>query len=557
MLDRLEQVNVNITFKEQLSLYLRNKRPKYPVMIAEQNSKLHELSDNIRRADSIKYIDLDPRQEYLYFNWAYETYSRSIKLVFLEALYSLVGIEELTSVKVLFTYGDALYIEVKTRPERQDKDKFVAAIKEKMQETIDADFAFKKKIVSRSAALEHFKKIKMPSKVELLTYRRVSTVTLSCLKEFATYLPGDIAYSTGDLKVFDLIPFENGMLLLLPDRDNPTQVSKVSENKKIYNAMHDAIDWGDKVGINTVADLNSAIVKKEIDDVILLQESAMERQIVTIADEIYSKKNIKFILVAGPSSSGKTSFALRLAIQLKTFGLKPHTISMDNYFINRADMIPDKDGKLDFETIDVVDIKTFTKDMNELLEGKLVELPEFNFVTGEREYNNNFLRMRQEDILIIEGIHCLNPKLSEGLPEEKKYRVYVNPLTQIRLDEDNNISVSDIRLLRRMCRDDRTRGRSATTTIEGWGLVRKGELKNIFPFQENANVIVNTSLIYELLLLKPFVEPLLYGVYGFDIEYIEAQRLLKFLDFFLSYNDKTVPVNSIVKEFIGGSYFKV
>jgi len=555
MLERLEKVNTGISFKEQLSLYLRNKQSKYPVMIAEQNIKLHELADIIKREDSVQFIDLDPKQNYMQYNWAYDTYTRSIKLVLLEALYSVIGVDAINSVKVLFSYGDSLYIEVDSN--RKVDAELVQEVKDHMQETVDADFTIKKQVMSRTSAIEHFKKMKMPAKVALMQYRRVGTVTLTCLRDFATYMPSDMAYSTGDLKIFDLVPFKQGMLLLLPDKSNPLKVSEVPKYDKIYNAMHSAIEWGEKIGIHTVSDLNKAIVNKEIDDVILLQESAMERQIVSIAEEIYNKKNIKFILLSGPSSSGKTSFALRLAIQLKTFGLKPYTISMDNYFINRSEVKPGKDGKLDFENIDILDIDTFTKDMNNLLAGNLVELPEYNFVTGKREYNSNFLRMKEDGILIIEGIHCLNPLLSKGLPDDKKYRIYVNPLTQIRLDEDNNISVSDIRLLRRMCRDDRTRGRNALVTIEGWGKVREGEVRNIFPYQENADVIVNTSLIYELLLLKPFVEPLLYGVHNFDMEYIEAQRLLKFLDFFLSYNDKTVPVNSIIKEFIGGSYFKV
>ena len=549
-----DNINMGITFKEQLSLYLRNKRPKYPIILAEQHYKLHELSDKIHRNNLITYVDLNPNQSHLYFNWAYEAYVRSLKLVFLEAFYGIIGIDNIEFVHSLFTLGDALYIEAKGNFEI-DAD-LVLKIKERMQNSVYADLVFTKEVVSRAMALHVCKELKMYSKKELLEFRRVSTVTLSCLKGFKSYMAGDLAYSTGELKVFDLIPFQKGILLLLPDRKDPLQVGKVIGLEKIYEAMHYAVDWASKIGIDTVADLNNAIVNKDIDNIILLQESAMERMLVEVAEEIY-RHNKKIVLVAGPSSSGKTSFSMRLAIQLKTFGLHPHTISLDNYFINREDMIPEKDGSLNFETIKVVNVELFKQNMASILAGEEVEIPDFNFITGKQEYNGKTLKLEKDGVLIVEGIHGLNPILTDTLPDKAKFKIYVNPLTQIRLDEDTHVSVADIRLLRRMCRDDRSRGWTPAITIDTWGKVRDGELVNIFPYQENADVIFNTSLLYELLLLKPTVEPLLYSIKPNDLEYIEARRLLKFLDFFLSYNDKTVPVNSILKEFTGGSYFDV
>lgn len=284
-----------------------------------------------------------------------------------------------------------------------------------------------------------------------------------------------------------------------------------------------------------------------------MQESRIGR----IAEDIAGRKGVKFVMIAGPSSSGKTTFSHRLSIQLKTFGLTPHPIEVDNYFVNREKTPRDADGNYNFESLDAIDTERFNRDMCELLEGKRIELPTFNFKTGKREYKGNFLQLGADDILVIEGIHGLNDKMSYALPNESKYKIYISALTSLNVDEHNRISTADGRLLRRLVRDARTRGTSAGQTIAQWPSVRRGEEENIFPFQESADATFNSALIYELCVLKTYAEPLLYGIQKGDSEYFEAKRLLKFLDYFLGVSSENLPKNSIVREFVGGSCFRV
>ena len=306
-----------------------------------------------------------------------------------------------------------------------------------------------------------------------------------------------------------------------------------------------------------MGDLNNRICAGQLSDVILVQEALQERRIAEIANEIVARGGIKFVMIAGPSSSGKTSFSHRLSIQLQTHGLKPHPIAVDDYFVEREKTPRDANGDYNFECLEAIDVELFNRDMCELLAGNEVELPTFNFKTGHREYNGNFKRLGAEDILVIEGIHGLNDKMSYALPTESKFKIYISALTSLNVDGHNRIPTTDGRLLRRMVRDARTRGASATRTLQMWPSVRRGEEENIFPHQESADVMFNSALIYELALLKPYAEPLLYSVKPTEPEYYEAQRLLKFLGYFLSIPADSIPNNSLVREFCGGSCFHV
>ena len=303
--------------------------------------------------------------------------------------------------------------------------------------------------------------------------------------------------------------------------------------------------------------MNSVLSRGELGEMILVQEALMEKKIGDIAAEIAARGNVKFVMIAGPSSSGKTTFSHRLSIQLKTLGMRPHPIAVDDYFVNREDTPKHPDGSYNFETLGAIDVELFNKDMSALLRGEEVELPTFNFKTGYREYKGNKKRLGPEDILVIEGIHGLNDALSHSLPTESKFKIYISALTQLNIDEHNRIPTTDARMLRRIVRDARTRGASATRTIKMWPSVRQGEEENIFPFQESADAMFNSALIYELPLIKQFAEPLLFCVDPDSPEYVEAKRLLKFLDYFLGADCEAVPRNSVLREFIGGSCFKV
>ena len=409
--------------------------------------------------------------------------------------------------------------------------------------------------VAEAVAL--FKQQGMEDKVDLFRYRRSSYINVYELDGYYDYFYGYMLPSTGYIKYFQVFPYESGVLLLLPDKSCPTQLELFEPREKLFATLEAANSWGEDLGIGTVGDLNNRICEGRLSDVILVQEALQERRIAEIANEIVARGGIKFVMIAGPSSSGKTSFSHRLSIQLQTHGLKPHPIAVDDYFVEREKTPRDANGDYNFECLEAIDLEQFNKDMCRLLEGERVELPKFNFKTGHREYNGNFKELGPDDILVIEGIHGLNDKMSYALPSESKFKIYISALTSLNVDGHNRIPTTDGRLLRRMVRDARTRGASATRTLQMWPSVRRGEEENIFPYQESADVMFNSALIYELALLKPYAEPLLYSVQPTEPEYYEAQRLLKFLGYFLSIPGDSIPNNSLIREFSGGSCFNV
>ena len=344
---------------------------------------------------------------------------------------------------------------------------------------------------------------------------------------------------------------------MLPGRENPKKVLEFIPRRKFYNVLQQSNQWGRSLGIDTVGALNDEITRGNMNDLILMQEAFQEKRIAAIAERIREEGGKKFIMIAGPSSSGKTTFSHRLSIQLKNYGFRPHPIAVDDYFRNREDTPKDEDGNYNFEILDAIDIDLFNRDMIRLLDGDAVELPSFNFRTGKREYKGNYKKLGPDDILVIEGIHGLNDALSHSLPAQSKFKIYISALTQLNVDEHNRIPTTDGRLIRRMVRDARTRGTSASRTIAMWPSVRRGEESNIFPFQEDADEMFNSALIYELAVLKQYAEPLLFGIGRDCPEYLEAKRLLKFLDYFLGVSSEDIPKNSILREFIGGSCFHV
>lgn len=430
-------------------------------------------------------------------------------------------------------------------------------IKDEMIRISEKDMSLIKKSYNIDAALKIFDENEMFDKKTLFKYRRSSRINLYELDGLHGYFYGDMVPSAGYIKKFEITPYNTGFVLQFPDEHNPAEISPFLAAPKLSNIFQESEKWARIMEVDTVGALNDIISQGGVRDLMLISEALHEKKIAQIADKITSKKEkIGVILVAGPSSSGKTTFAQRLAIQLRVCGMKPHAISVDDYFVNREFTPKDEDGNLDFESIDAIDIKLFNKHMLELLEGKIVEIPTFNFKTGSREYRGNTLQLDTEDVLIVEGIHGLNEKLSSAVPRENKFKIYISCLTQLNVDYHNRISTTDTRLIRRMLRDYTHRGMSPERTIELWPMVRRGERKNIFPFQEEADVMFNSALIYELAALKQEVEPLLFQVDRSSPYFAEAKRILKFLEYFLGVGTVHIPVNSIVREFVGGSCFE-
>ena len=482
------------------------------------------------------------------------TYRRSAILMMLKAFFNVCEGVEGFDVIVEYSIGGGIYCHLKgdlsVTPELLD------TVKETMRGYSERKLPIMKHSVPTDEAIRFFRRVGMHSKEHLFRYRMTSRVNLYSLGNFEDYFYGFMVMDCSYIRLFDLLPYNGGFVLLLPTETCPDALPPFRPMEKLFSVQKSSTDWAEKVGIANIGMLNDMIVQGETDHLILMQEAIFEKTVGDIAAEI-SAQDRKAVLIAGPSSSGKTSFSKRLAIQLQALGKKPHPISVDNYFINRALAPRDENGSYDFESIGSVDLPTFNRDMAALLRGESVELPRYNFFTGEREYKGDFRKLSRDDILVIEGIHCLNPLMSESLPEEAKFRVYISALTQLNIDEHNRIPSTDARLIRRMVRDNRTRGYSAEDTISMWKNVRRGEERNIFPFQERADVMVNSAMLYELPVLKIFAEPILFQIKETSPSWQEAKRLLKFLDYMLPISPEFIPQNSIVREFIGGSCLDV
>lgn len=521
---------------------------KFEIILAMVDGKLVELFKKAEDGVNIKFITVadDP---------GYKTYQRGAILLMLRAIYRVIDKSKISRVRIENSLGNGLYCEMEGTAGMNAKN--IEKVKAEMLSLVERDLPYEKESVSTAKAKKLFADLGMNDKAKLFEYRRTSSTNIYKLDGFIDYYYGFMPPSTGMIKVFDIFKYEKGFMLFLPPKSNPAELAPFEPKKKLHQAMCSATEWGRVMGLDTVADLNDAIAHGNISDLILVQEALMEKRIGDIAEQVKKKGKVKFVMIAGPSSSGKTTFSHRLSIQLRTLGLKPHPIAVDNYFVNREDTPKDEDGNYNFECLEAIDVKQFNKDMTNLLKGKEVELPSFNFKAGKREYKGDFLKLGEDDILVIEGIHCLNDKLSYTLPKESKFKVYISALTELNVDEHNRIPTTDGRIIRRMVRDARTRGTSAAKTIAMWPSVRRGEEENIFPYQETADAMFNSALIYELAVLKQFAEPLLFGIPEDAPEFLEAKRLLKFLDYFLGVTSEDVPKNSVLREFVGGSVFPV
>lgn len=523
------------------------KEYEYDILLVRVNGKLQELHKQVKDCE-LSFVTAKDKP-------GMSAYQRSASLMMLKAFYSVAGPGNVEKLMIDFSIGRGFFVEA--RGNFVLDQEFLDAVKAKMREYVERKIPIMKRSVSTDDAVELFEKLGMYDKARLFRYRMVSRVNIYSIDGFEDYYYGYMVQNTGYIKHFDLIPYHYGFVMVMPDRNTPDILHKFTPSDKLFATLSESTEWGRRMDLETVGALNDRIAKGDMSHLILIQEALQEKKIAEIAAQIAARKNARFVMIAGPSSSGKTTFSHRLSVQLEAIGLKPHPIAVDNYFVNRVDSPRDEHGNYNYEILECLDVELFNRDMTGLLEGKRVELPYYNFKKGVREYKGNFLQLGEGDILVIEGIHCLNDRLSYTLPADSKFKIYISALTQLNIDEHNRIPTTDGRLLRRMVRDARTRGSSAQETIRMWPSVRRGEEENIFPFQEEADAMFNSALVYELAVLKQYAQPLLFAIPRDSEEWLEAKRLLKFLDYFIGVSSEDIPKNSILREFIGGSCLNV
>ena len=541
-----------ITVEEGTTLLELAKRyqekEEHDIVMAYMDTKLCELMKTVTCDCEIRFLTTADEI-------GFQSYKRSATLLMLKAIDDVMNHSKDFQVRVMYSLGNGYYCEIEGLEDGISQD-LLYSFKRRMKEIIWDDVPIKKESISTDVAMRRFKEQGMYDKVRLFQYRRVSSCNVYSIDHYEDYHYGYMVPSTGYIKCFDLILYSAGFVLQLPAMENPEELTPFEPKKKLFRVLKESDDWGKMLNVDTVGALNDVIAEDGFGDLMLVQEALQEKKIAEIAERI-ERELKQFILIAGPSSSGKTTFSHRLSIQLRAHGLTPHAIAMDDYFVDRELTPKNLDGSYNFECLEAIDLDQFNNDMKCLLEGKTVEIPRFNFHTGKREYKGDYLTLGSGDVLVIEGIHALNPKSSELLPDDNKFKIYISALTSLNIDLHNRISTTDGRLIRRLVRDARTRGNSARDTISMWASVRRGEEKNIFPYQEEADVMFNSALLFELSVIKQYAEPLLLSIPHEVPEYPEAKRLLKFLHYFMGVSGEDVPKNSILREFIGGSCFRV
>lgn len=533
-----------VTVSEFIDTYFSEDKYKY--ILATKNSKLCELGTM---------LDKDCELELIAKNtvMGMDTYKRSLTLLMVAAFSEVLGSKTNHRINVMYSMGKGYYCKLISK-ENVVTDGLLNKVKSKMQELVSKNVPILKSSVSTDEAIARFAKQGMLDKEKLFKFRRVSKANLYSLNGYEDYFYGYMAPSTGYIDCFDLIPYDEGFVLMAPRKENPAELPAFVPQEKLFNVLKTSDEWSKTLEVDNVGDLNECITNGSIRELMLVQEALQEKQIAHIADMIQAGEK-KIVLIAGPSSSGKTTFSHRLSVQLRAHGLRPYPLALDNYFVDRELTPRDENGNYDFECIEAMDLELFNNHMNRLLAGEEVEIPTFNFTIGKKEYKGKKMKLNEGDVLVAEGIHALNPLMTSELPNESKFKVYISALTQLNIDEHNRIPTTDGRLIRRIVRDARTRGNDAQGTIAMWQSVRRGEEKYIFPFQEEADVMFNSALIYELSVIKQYAEPLLFAVPKDSYEYYEAKRLLKFLDYFLGLQETNIPKNSILREFVGGGCF--
>ena len=532
-----ENTKISELLKDQIA------ESEYPVVGAKFNNEYKNLDYSLEESGKIELIDINSKE-------GMKIYRRTLTFIMGMAFWRAYPKAHIV---VDYQLSNAMYCTIENM---EVTEEMMQKVKAKMQEIIDKDMKIEKRTMTRKEAEEFYKKTNTPKGRLQFDLEDNNEINMYYCGNYYNYFYEVVATHTGVTKIFDIQKYGNGFLLRYPSSKNVNVLPKFKETKKLLWAMEEYETIYRVLNVGTVYRLNTAVKENRIKDLILLSEALHEKKISQIADKIAKKKDVKMILIAGPSSSGKTTFAQRLGIQLRLNGIKPVTISVDNYFVERKDNPKNEKGEYDFECLEAIDRDLLNKHLLALLEGKEIEMPEFDFREGTKRYNGKKLKLAKDEVLVIEGIHCLNDKLTEKIPHEQKYKVYISALTVLNMDSFNRISTTDTRLIRRIVRDNKFRGYTAKQTRATWNNVNKGEQNNIYPFQEGADSIFNTSLIYELGVLKNEIMPLLEEITKEEPEYAEARRLMEILRYFQTIPENMVPSNSLLKEFLGGGDFK-
>jgi len=517
----------------------------HPFLVARIGHNILELHRRINRDCEIEFLDVTSDN-------GYRVYQRTAVFVMIKAAREVLGKE--IRVVVEHSINKNYYCEIMEEGFRLTPE-VLSQIKGKMDEIINSDLEIVKESFLLEDGIRVAKEMHLHDKIQLLGYRTASSVNFYRLGWFYDYFYGPMATRAGVLTKFDLIMQDDGFILIFPNQKNPNELSELISVSKLTQIFRESNSWARILQIDTVGALNGKICQGESGEIIRVTEALHEKSVAKMADDIHQKgRNV--VLIAGPSSSGKTTFAQRLSVQLRVNALQPHVISLDDYYVDREKTPLDQFGVPNFESLYSIDVPKFNEDLQELLAGGRVHLPKYNFLTGKREYKGHFLQLCVNSVLIIEGIHGLNPELTRKVPNDVKFKIFISALTQLNMDDHNRIPAADTRMIRRIVRDSQFRGFDARRTLELWPAVVRGESENIFPFQDEADVIFNSALIYELCVLKPYVMPQLFAIENNAPEFMEARRLLKFLDSFMVIVEKEVPNNSLLREFIGGGCFR-
>lgn len=516
------------------------KQAKTEVIACKVNNEVRSLNLKLTEDAKVELIDLNCKDGMM-------IYIRGIMYIMAKALNELYPEALLT---VNYQLSNAMFCELDNM---EMTEEMIENIRKRMSEIIDKDLEIRKVKMTRQEAEEFYEKEKtLKGKIQIAQDTPYGASLYYC-EDYFNYFFGVMPISTGYTKVYDIVKYKDGFIVRYPNWKTPTKLSPFVENKKLVATLDEYEDIYKLIGINTIYKLNKEAKKDDAQDAILLSESLHEKKIADLADHIANDKQVKVILIAGPSSSGKTTFAKRLGFQLRLNGLKPVTISVDNYFVEREENPKDELGNYDFECIEALDVKLFNEHLVKLLKGEEIEVPTFDFTVGHKKYNGETMKLENDEVLVIEGIHCLNDKLTSAIPKEQKYKIYISALTVLNIDYYNRISTTDTRLIRRIVRDNQFRGYSAKHTIKMWYSVNRGEERYIYPYQEEADNMFNSSLIYELGVLKDYALPLLKQITNTEPEYAEATRLIRLLSYFESIPQDAIPKTSLIREFIGGS----
>ncbi len=539
-LNKTVEATKGISLQELLDIHYSEYKKE--VLVARYNNEVFDLDKTIDFDCDVTFLTIKDKA-------GFKAYQTSALYLMITAIKEIYGREK--SVLVKHSIGKNLYIEV-DQTEFTDKD--IVAIEKLMTEKVNQNIRIEKSVLSLRNAQKIFEENMLYDKLEVLKYRRGSSVTMYKLDWFYNYFYGALALDLSNIKQFKVSYIAPNLVLQVPDPEQTEQLAEIKDYPQIAKVFEEGKDWAELLGFDTVAKLNDKITIGKFNEVIRLSEELHEKKLSKIADKIKDDHK-KLVLIAGPSSSGKTTFAHRLSDHLRVNGLKPHIISLDDYYLNRDEIPFDENGKQNFEVVESLDIEMINRDIAKIIAGEEVEIPSFNFKTGVKEYKGKKIKLEEKDIIVMEGIHGLNETITKAISKDDKFKIYISALTTLNIDNHNRIATTDTRLIRRLVRDYNSRGFGAKSTIEMWPTVLEGEVQNIFPYQNEADAVFNSALIYELSVLKAYVEPLLFSINPDEPEFEEARRIVRFLENFLTPHDIVVPPTSLCREFIGGGSF--